>query len=225
MKKIISVILTVFIFTALLVGCTSEKKETTPETSTAATEETGAKVIRPLPETLNINKLDNCTVAVSFEKGDVYVDDSGKMMMDLTVYSYELYDMVDIATLSEEDIIVRQNKEVKVTALERLDTGLVHINGGEEEGGFDLYSNDSTVYYEMGMNDAKAYYELGKVSLPVSDEFEYVDESELDSDPKVYYPGDFLTDNEEIRYDFNPRSTSVVIENGVVIRMNKHYIP
>ena len=145
--------------------------------------------------------------------------------MDVTVYSYELYDMADIASLSENDVILRKNEEVKVTELERLESGLVRINGGEENGGFDLVSNDNTVYYEIGMNDIKAYYELGKATLPVSDEFEYIDESYPDAEAKIYYPGDFLTDDSGIDYSFSPNNTSVVIENGTIIKMNKVYMP
>ena len=215
MKKTLSVILTLILSVGLIAGCNSQTGK----------EENNAKVINPLPETLDVNALDNCTVAVSLEKGNAYVDDSGKMVMDVTVYSYELYDMVDVSTLEENDVIVRQNKEVKITGLERLDSGLVRINGGEENGGFDLVSNDNTVYYETGMNDIKAYYELGKATLPVSVDFEYIDESVLDSEAKTYYPGDFLTDDAEIEYNFTPNNTSIVIENGTIIKMNKVYMP
>jgi hypothetical protein len=133
--------------------------------------------------------------------------------------------MVDIASLNENDVIVRKNEEVKVTELERLESGLVRINGGEEKGGFDLISNDNTVYYETGMSDIKAYYELGEVTLPVSDEFEYVDESDLDSQARTYYPGDFLSEDAGIEYNFTPNNTTIVIQNGIVIKMNKVYMP
>lgn len=215
MKKTLSIILTLILSVGLFAGCNSQTGK----------EENNAKVINPLPETLDVNALDNCTVAVSLEKGDVYVDDNGKMVMNLTVYSYELYDMVDIASLKENDVIVRKDEEVTITEVERTDSGLVRINGGEENGGFDLISNDSTVYYETGMNDIKAYYEIGMVTLPVSDEFEYIDESVLDSEAKTYYPGDFLTDDAEIEYNFTPNNTSIVIENGTIIKMNKVYMP
>ena len=188
-------------------------------------EEQTGDIVYPLPETLDINALDDCTVSVSLEKGDAYVDDSGKMVMDVVVYSYDLYDMVDIASLEVNDVISRQNEEVKITSIERLESGLVRINGGEENGGFDLISNDSTVYYEVGMNDVKAYYELGKVSLPVSDEFEYVDESDIEAEVKTYYPGDFLLEDSVFEYNFMPTNTSIVIENGTIIKMNKVYIP
>ena len=215
MKKTLSIILTLILSVGLFAGCNSQTGK----------EENNAKVINPLPETLDVNALDNCTVAVSLEKGDAYVDDNGKMVMNLTVYSYELYDMVDIASLKENDVIVRRNEEVTITELERTDSGLVRINGGEENGGFDLVSNDNTVYYETGMNDIKAYYELGKVILPVSVDFRYIDESEPEKEAKTYYPGDFLTDYAGLEYNFTPNNTTIVIEDGVIIRMNKVYMP
>ena len=215
MKKTLSIILTLILSVGLFAGCNSQTGK----------EENNAKVINPLPETLDVNALDNCTVAVSLEKGDAYVDDNGKMVMNLTVYSYELYDMVDIASLKENDVIVRRNEEVTITEVEHTASGLVRINGGEENGGFDLVSNDNTVYYETGMNDIKGYYELGKVILPVSVDFRYIDESEPETEAKSYYPGDFLTDDAGIEYNFTPNDTSIVIEDGVIIRMNKVYMP
>ena len=215
MKKILSVVLVLILCVGLFAGCNLQTEN----------EEGKSVSIYPLPETIDINNLDDCTVSVSFDKDDVSVDDSGKMVMNVTVYTYELYDMTDIASIKENDVIVRQNEEIKVTELNRLDSGLVSINGGEENGGFDLISNDNNVYYETGMSDVKAYYELGNVTLPVSDEFEYIDESDLESEPKCYYPGDFLTDKSEIEYNFIPYNTSIVIKNGKIIKMNKVYMP
>ena len=217
MKKILSIILAMVLSLGILAGCSTKTENQNKEQN--------ANIISPLPETLDIKALDNCTVAVSLEKGGAYVNDSGKMVMDVTVYSYELYDMVDISSLKENDVILRKNEEVKVTELERLESGIVRINGGEENGGFDLDSNDSTVYYESGMNDIKAYYELGGITIPVSDEFEYVDESDLDAGAKKYFAGDFLTDDAGIEYNFSPNNTSIVIENGKIVKMNKIYIP
>ena len=94
--------------------------------------------------------------------------------------------------------------------MERLESGLVRINGGEENGGFDLFSTDSTVYYEIGMSDIKAYRELGKATLPVSTEFEYVDESDLDAGAKTYFAGDFLVEEAGIEYNFSSNNTNIV---------------
>lgn len=228
MKKTLSIILVVVFCIGMLAGC---QKETIDEvadvenTETTETTEELSYTYYPLPSTIDINTLDNCTVAVSLEKGDAYVDETGKMVMNVTAYSYDVYDMVDIALLKVNDSIVRKGEEVKVTELERLESGLVIVNGGEENGGFSLISNNSTVFYEIGMSDAKAYFELGRVTLPVSTEFVYTDESELDAEPKQYFPGDFLIEDAGIEYRFTPHNTSILIENGVIIAMKRVYTP
>ena len=233
MKKTLTTLLTLGLCLAMFAGCNTEK--TTEDTTKKADEEAVAtedvavetKTVSPLPSTLDINNLDNCTVAVSLEEGDAYVDDTGKLVMDVTVYDYDLYDMVDIATLAENDTIIRKGEEVKVNSIERLDTGLININGGEENGGFSLISDDSTVYYEVGMSDAKAYYEIGNAILRVSaDDFRYYDKSDLDAEPIEYYPGDFIVPaGDVIEYNFTPYNTTIVISDGFIVEMTKKYTP
>ena len=65
------------------------------------------------------------------------------------------------------------------------------------------------------------WQELGSATLRVSSDFEYIDSSDPDKDPVTYYPGDFLIDNSDIDYDFTPDTTSIVIESGYVIAMNR----
>ena len=102
-------------------------------------------------------------MAISLEKGGAYVDDTGAMQMDVTVYTYDVYDMVDIATLKEGDTIVIRGEEVVVTSLEQNNVGLI-INGGIEENGYELCTDNTTVWFESGFNDAKSYYEVGKAN-------------------------------------------------------------
>ena len=186
--------------------------------------EEAAKIV-PLPTTIEMNALDNCTLAVSFEEGDAYVDDTGAMQLDVTVYTYDLYDMVDISNLKEGDIIVVQGNEVVVETLETLESGLVLVNGGMENGGYDLWHEDSGVYFEHGFNDAKSYYELGEATIKVSADFEFVDASDLDKGEVTYYPGDFLTENAGIIYNFTPNNTSIVVEDGQVVQMTRIFTP
>lgn len=224
MKKILSVLLILTLCFAMFAGC-SKPADTNDANKANEEKQATGKVINPLPVTIDVANLDNCTVAVSLEEGDAYVDDAGAMQMNLKVYTYDLYDMVDIAELEVGDSMMRLGEAVEIKEIERLDTGLIMLNGGQEKGGFDLYSNDSTVYYEMGFNDVKSYYELGEVTIPVSTEFVYTDSSDLDNGPVEYYPGDFLTEDAGILYDFTPNNTEVVVENGKIIAMNKYYTP
>ena len=209
---------------------TEETKETdkteTAEEVTNETENTEtAAVISPLPTTIDINALDNCTIAVSFEKGDAYVDDTGAMQLDVTVYTYDLYDMVDIALLKEGDTIVIQGNEVLVESIETLESGLLLINGGLDNGGYDFWHNDSGVYFEQGDSDVKSYYPIGEATIRVSADFKFTDCSDLDKGEVIYYPGDFLTEDAGILYYFSPNNTSIVIENGQIIQMTRIYTP
>ena len=134
-----------------------------------------------------MSALDNCTLAVSFEKGDAYVDDTGAMQLNVIVYTYDLYDMVDIANLKEGDTIVIQGNDVVVESLETLETGLLFINGGLDQGGYDLWHDDSGVYFEHGYSDVKSYYPIGETTIRVSADFEFVDSSDLDVGEITYY--------------------------------------
>ena len=169
MKKLIILLMICCMFTAC--GSQNDTVTDAPE----QTENAEGVVISPLPTTLDMNALDNCTLAVSFEKGDAYVDDTGAMQLDVTVYTYDLYDMVDIANLKVGDTIVIQGKDVMVESLETLESGLLFINGGMDNGGYDLWHNDSGVYFEHGYNDAKSYYSIGEATFRVSADFEFVD--------------------------------------------------
>jgi hypothetical protein len=181
--------------------------------------------ITPLPSTVNVNELKDCTVAVSLNKGDVYVDDAGIMQMKVTVYDYDLYDMIDISKLAVGDTIVIGGEDVVVSSLERNSVGTLIINGGLEQGGFELTTDESGVFYETGYSDAKSYYSIGEATIRVSTEFEYCDKSDLDSEEKCYYPGDFFCDDAGIDYNFTPHNTSIVIQDGQIIAMNRVYVP
>lgn len=207
----------------------ADREETPPAPSDSAPsggekEETPVTVI-PLPATIDMEHLENCTLAVSLEKGGAYVDDTGVMQMDVTVYTYDLYDMVDIAQLEVGSRIELRGEMVEITALERTAAGMVRINGGLDAGGYDLWTNDSGVFFETGYSDVKTYYELGKATLRVSTDFVFTDSSNLDADPTIYYPGDFLTDDAGIDYDFTPHNTSIVVADGEIVSMERVYTP
>ena len=202
----------------------SEEKETVEEVTENTDVELVADVM-PLPTTINMTALDNCTLAVSFEEGDAYVDDTGAMQLDVTVYDYELFDMVDVSNLKEGDTIAIQGNVVTIETLEILESGLIFINGGMDNGGYDLWHDESGVYFEHGYNDAKAYYSLGEATIRVSADFEFVDASDLDKGETTYYPGDFLTDGAGIEYFFTPNNTKIVIEDGQIIGMTRIYTP
>lgn len=235
MKKLFAIVVALVCLLSL-VGCGSdspaieptveEKQETQQVTEAAPAPETEAPaVIKPLPVSLDLANLEDCTAAVSLEKGGVYVDETGATIMEVTVFVYDLYDMVDMALLKEGDTIWCGQREVLITSLERRETGLIVINGGLDADGIELRTEDETVYYERNYSDVKSYYELGKAFLPVSPDFVYNDESGFSEGQTLFCAEDFLDDEAGIDYYFSPNDTTIRIENGSVVEMTRVYAP
>lgn len=205
----------------------------TPEPTTAPTEtplptETPApvaKTIAPLPVTIDVENLTDCTVAVSIETEDLLVDNTGARVLPVTIYTYDLYDMIDIAMLEVGDTIILRGEEVTVTDLVRTDYGAVQINGGLEAGGYELVTDEHTVYYETGYSDVKTYFELGKAVLTVSDDFVFIDNADPEGNFQTFTLEDLFTDKVAHIYGFTPHNTRIIIKDGVVTQMERFYTP
>ena len=180
-------------------------------------------IVYPLPDA-TMENLTDAILSVSLEEGKAYVDDGGIMQMDLKIYTYDKYDMVDIANLQVGDMIFRHSGEVVVTSKEQNESGTVLINGGLENGGFDLVTDEDGIFYEMGFSDVKNWYEVGEATIRVSADFQGIDHADLDLGEVILYPGDFLV-GAVTNYDFTPYNTTVRVEGGQIIEMNRRYIP
>jgi hypothetical protein len=205
--------------TAPLVSIPETKPELVIDTEPAVS----VTVVHPLPDS-TMENLSDSIVSISLEKGGTYLDETGKLNMEFTVYSYDRYDMVDISTLKVGDTLVTHAGELEINSLESTGNASISINGGLYEDGFDLVTDDDGIFYECGYNDSKNWYEVGKAILPISADFEYHDYSDLDQGEKVYYAGSFLT-GEITDYHFTPDNTMIRIENGEIVEMNRVYIP
>ena len=182
-----------------------------------------AVTIYPLPNA-TMDTLENATIAISLEEGDAYVDDTGVMQMKVTVYSYDRFDMVDIAGLKPGDVIVTHFGEVLASSVERNAYGTILINGGLENDGIDLFTDDDGVYYETGFNDTKNWYVAGEATLRVSADLEFRDSADLEKGEQIYYAGSFLV-GEVTDYHFTPHNTTIRTENGQIVSMERIYTP
>ena len=189
--------------------------------STEQPEET--HTITPLPDT-TMENLSDAILSISLDEGDAYVDDSGRMQMDLKIYTYDKYDMVDIANLKVGDTVVRHFGEVKVVSKEQNEAGTIFINGGLENGGLDLVTDDCGIFYETGFNDVKNWYEIGEATIRVSADFKGIDNADLEQGEVIIYPGDFLI-GAVTNYDFTPYNTTIRVEDGQIVEMNRVFIP
>ncbi len=200
-------------------------KEAVPTAEPTNAPAPAAKTIAPLPVTIDMNNLTDCTVAVSFNKEDASVDENGKMQLKVKVYTYDLYDMVDIAMLAVGDTIVLRGEEILVSSLVRTDYGSLQINGGLDAGGYELVTNDNTVYFETGYSDVKTYFEVGEVTLPVSADFILTDNADLEGNEKTFTFEDLSTDKVAYLYGFTPHNTRIVIQDGIITQMERIYTP
>lgn len=133
----------IFTIALLFAGCGDIKprdgrEENIVENTKMQSEESSTmqehKTIYPLPITIDMNCLDNCTVAVSFEEGDTYVDDMGVMQLDVTVYTYDVYDMVDTSDLEVGEKIFYPGDFL-------IERGRIR---------YDFHANNTTVVIEKG---------------------------------------------------------------------------
>ena len=110
-----------------------------------------------------------------------------------------------------------------VTSREDKD-GFVTINGGLEQGGVDLTSDDSGVYYAVGMDDVKSYHELGRITVPVAEGFVLTDNSDLEHPDATYAASDLAKLAGE-SVGFTANNTLATIEHGELTVLARSYTP
>ena len=223
MKKFVMLLA---VLCCLLVACSNPDSANTdtlpvvPETQPQQTEAPAGdsfNTIYPLPATADT---DNCTMAVALEESGI-----GSNTLTVTVYAYDLYDMVDIAALKGGDTIVIRGEEVVIEALEQDSFGGVLINGGPDMDGYLLRTDENTVYYEIGFNDTKSWQPVKELTASVSADFTFTDASDLDKGTVTYSFGDLAAADSQIYFPLHPSNTTVVIENGVITAMERFYTP
>lgn len=217
----------------VLAGCSApegsqatEAPDMTPPSPSPAAEEIAPPLpgfVAPLSGALSLPLPESCTVAASISEGDVFAAEDGKYAMKLSVYDYERFGAADVAAMDVGSVIVLGGEAISVSAIERSGESVI-VNGGLDVGGFELYPETDGVYYSRGYNDSRSYYEVGQLTLPIADSFVFTDASDLDQEPVDYSAEDLLPGG-AVKYFFFPRNTTVRIENGSVLAMERVYIP
>lgn len=222
-------IFTIAMLCMLLSGCGSSgiKTEKTTEVvpmETIAEETVAASAIRPLPDT-TMKSLENSVLNVSFAQNDFYQNESGEMILRMRIYSYEKFDLVGISVLKAGDTILLSGEEIPVESVERNAHGTVLVNGGLDEGGFDLATDDSGIYYVHGYSDMKSWVPVADAEFAVSETFVFHDSAELELGTVVYNAEDLADAIPDSLFGYQPQNTTVRIENGQVVEMNRIYTP
>ena len=185
------------------------------------------KTVEPQDVVYNVDDLQDGIYPVAFNRGDILTGASGVFMNAVHIYTRDIYDIVDINTLAEGDTVVIGGVSHAVETIQVVD-GYVIVNGGnDQENGFEFVSEEESNCYRVNQyDDLATYTEQGVTSLTLSATAVYTDASDIDSEPVTVEYGnipDAMMESENESFD--PYNTTVRVENGEVVEINRVYVP
>jgi len=135
---------------------------------------------------------------------------------------------VDVNTLTAGDTLVVSGEAIPVTSVERSDSNVL-VNGGlDGEGGVVLgpIDEDTNGYRVWLESDMATFTELGVTTLVLGDNAVFNDSWNIDADPvKVGYDGIVAAITGSENDYFNPYNTTIRVEDGKVVEINRVYVP
>ena len=220
LKKVLVVLLSLLVLSAALFGCGAKDEPPTEPSDTR---------ILPIPSSFDPTNLEDGSFPVSFTNDDIEFNDEGSFVLHMTVWEQELFDAASITGLKEGDVIVVRGDDVSVAAVEQAD-GVVHINGGLENGGITMAPSESGgTFYESGseLTEYDAMYtSVAQMALPVNgDEFVYRDSSDLEKGEVTYLAGDLLTMKDSVDFGCTAMNGTAHIVNNQVVEIIRVYMP
>ena len=220
LKKVLVVLLSLLVLSAALLGCGAKDEPPTEPSDTR---------ILPIPSSFDPTNLEDCSFPVSFTNDDIELNDEGRFVLHMTVWEQELFDAASITGLKEGDVIVVRGNDVSVAAVEQVD-GVVHINGGLENGGITMAPSESGgTFYESGSELTEydvLYTSVAQMALPVNgDEFVYRDSSDLEKGEVTYLAGDLLAMKDSVDFGCTAMNGTAHIVNNQVVEIIRVYMP
>lgn len=184
------------------------------------TESTGAVTVFPEANSLAVDgSQDDVTFAVSFT-ADGITKDGDTYSISYTAYAEESFDNYAVEALKAGDTIVLGGESVLIDTIEIKD-GFVTINGGIEEGGYELMTTDDMFYHQIGMSDIRTYETLGEATLPVSADCVISDSSESPDEIKTITMEDVISS----QTPFYEQNTTITVNNGEIVEITRAFMP
>lgn len=217
----------ILLLAAAVTGCGDQNQE--PAAPGGDQPGTAASRIEPLPPGFDPAALDDCDLSVSFANSDIQLNDEGVLVIHMTAWEYELFDAAAVTAMKSGDTLVVRGKEIAVDTVDS-ENGVVHVNGGLENGGVDLAAAESGgVFYESNSAVTEFpynYVEAGQVTLPVDgDSFVYTDSADLEKGERTYLAGDLLTMQDTVDFSCTALNGTAHVANGKVTGITRVYIP
>ena len=185
------------------------------------------KTVAPMAMEIDVNNLADGIYPVSFNQGDVLGGASGIFMNAVHIYTQDWYDLVDVSTLKVGDTIIVEGEEVPVLSVEETEYGIAVNEDQENVRAFYLAGEeDSNGFAVRGMDDLTTYTEHGVTTLVVDAAATYTDSSDIESEPvTVNFDGIVEAIQGSGNNYFVPYNTTVRVEGGKVVEINRVYVP
>lgn len=189
--------------------------------------EPAAKTILPESYDIDVNALADGIYPVAFNQGDVLGGASGMFMNAVHVYTRDWYDIMDINTMKVGDTIVVGGEEVPVLSVEFTDYGyLVNDEQDDVESFYLAGEDDNNGFGVRGLDDLTTYTEQGVTTLVIDETATFTDAWDIEKEPVTVSGEAILEAIQTSEMDmFVPHNTTVRIENGKVVEINRVYVP
>ncbi len=184
------------------------------------------KTIAPMTTAIDLNNLPDGIYPVSFDRGDMLKGASGIYMNAVHVFTQDWYDIVDVNTLKVGDTIIVEGEAVPVLSLDRTEYGL-NVNEDQDAQAFYLASEEDTNGYCIrGLDDLTTYTEQGVTTLVLDPAATFTDAWDIGKDP-VTVSADGIVEamQSSENADFGLYNTTVRVEGGKVVEINRAYMP
>lgn len=183
------------------------------------------KTVAPMAQTVDVNNLSDGIYPVSFDRGDVLSGSSGTYMNAVHIFTEDWYDIVDVNTLKAGDTIIVEGEAILVESVDFGDG--VSINGGLDAGGVELATREDTNgYCVSGYDDMTTYTEHGVTTLVIDPAATFTDAWDIESEPVTVTGADIVTTMQASENEyFVPYNTTVRVEGGKVVEINRVYVP
>ena len=186
-----------------------------------------ARTIAPVEVALDVNHLPDGIYPVSFDRGDVLSGASGTFMNAVHIFTQDWYDPVDVSALKVGDTIVVEGEEVPVLTLDNDEYGDIFVNDEQDPHAFCLATREDTNgYFIRGLDDMTTYTDHGVATLVIDPTATFTDAWDIESEPvTVGYDGIVSAMQATENDAFVPYNTTVRIEAGKVVEINREYMP
>ena len=179
------------------------------------------KVVKPMAAPIDLAAPADGIYGAAFQPADL-----ADGALKFSIYTEDCYDIVDISTLAVGDTICVGGTDVVIESLERADDLL--INGGIDEGGFNLRAYDEDNCWKMAMEDDHATWtECGETALPLAENVTFTDGWEIGQEPVTVTGAEAVAEavNGADMEDFMYLNTTVRVEGGEIVEINRTYMP